>query len=162
MLYYDQLNVIARHLQDSPGIIKAITTPLSPPLPTSCRDPSMDTPSAKPSGNPSATSSSQDPTQYLADDPWITREDLGKFFTLRQLKKWGDWEQWRKARFKMLDSYEGQGMFSSPMEPPAQANIHHMLWRYTIKCVVLERPACSAMAPLDKVPSLWDTHSPTV
>jgi len=33
----------------------------------------------------------------------------------------------------MLNSYQDQGMFSDPMPTPADANIHHMLWRYTIK-----------------------------
>jgi hypothetical protein len=68
------------------------------------------------------------------DDAFTPLEsDVGKFFTLKQLKQHPDWHLWRKARYKMLDSYQDQGMFSDPMPAPADANIHHMLWRYTIK-----------------------------
>jgi hypothetical protein len=68
------------------------------------------------------------------DDAFTPLEsDLGKFFTLKQLKQRPDWHLWCKARYKMLNSYQDQGMFSDPMPTPADANIHHMLWRYTIK-----------------------------
>ena len=38
-----------------------------------------------------------------------------------------------KAWYAMLNSYHEQGMFSAPMEAPAKANIHYMLWRYIYK-----------------------------
>jgi len=33
----------------------------------------------------------------------------------------------------MLNSYHNQEMFSDPMPAPTNVNIHHMLWRYTMK-----------------------------
>jgi hypothetical protein len=33
----------------------------------------------------------------------------------------------------MLNSYQEQGMLSKPMETPANANVHHILWHYTYK-----------------------------
>jgi deoxyuridine 5'-triphosphate nucleotidohydrolase len=63
----------------------------------------------------------------------ISKDDLGKTFTLKQLKKRYDWPQWQQARYKMLDNYQDQGMFGDPMEAPKGANIHHMLWRYMVK-----------------------------
>jgi hypothetical protein len=33
----------------------------------------------------------------------------------------------------MLNSYHDQGMFGAPMEAPQNVNIHHMLWKYSIK-----------------------------
>jgi hypothetical protein len=67
-----------------------------------------------------------------ADIP-VHQDDLGKTFKLAQLRKRSDWHLWRKARYKMLDSYKDQGMFGDPIEAPHNSNIHHMLWRYTIK-----------------------------
>jgi hypothetical protein len=73
------------------------------------------------------------PMDVNASQPTPHPSDLGKTFTPRELKKRDDWEAWRKARYKMLDSYREQGMFSAPMEAPQQANIHHMLWRCVCK-----------------------------
>ncbi len=33
----------------------------------------------------------------------------------------------------MLNSYHQQGMFGTPIEAPSNVNIHHMLWRYSVK-----------------------------
>jgi hypothetical protein len=79
------------------------------------------------------TSDHHQPTVRLVHDPGISDTDLGKSFTLRELKKRDDWEEWRQARYTMLNSYHEQGMFSEAMEAPDNANIHHMLWRYLIK-----------------------------
>ena len=37
---------------------------------------------------------------------------------LNELKKRPDWPEWQKARYKMLDSYLDQEMFSDSMENP--------------------------------------------
>jgi hypothetical protein len=63
----------------------------------------------------------------------MSKKDLGQSFTLKQIRKWSDWDQWCKERYKMLYSYYNQGMFSKPMEALMHANIHHMLWHYSIK-----------------------------
>jgi KUP system potassium uptake protein len=99
MLYYDQLNIVAKHLQSAGNSMECAGRI----------------------------------HQLQAPDPTIDQQDLGKTFTLKELKKRSDWELWRKSRFKMLNSYNEQGMFSAPMTAPTGANIHHMLWRYTLK-----------------------------
>jgi hypothetical protein len=107
-LYYDQLNVIAQHLQAA--YPKQLSTNMAiPPAPNIIRQVNAPT----------------------GTDPATT--DLGKTFTLKELRKRTDWPEWRKARYKMLDSYHEQGMFSEPISAPANSNIHHMLWRYVLK-----------------------------
>jgi len=66
-------------------------------------------------------------------DPHTHNEELGQSFKLHQRKKRDNWPEWQQARYKMLNSYHDQEMFSAPMEKPHGANTHHMLWRYTIK-----------------------------
>jgi hypothetical protein len=105
MLYYDQLNVIAQHLQVA--YPKQGDSACIPPAPNI--------------------------RQVQAQTNTPNTEDLGKTFTLKELRKRQDWQEWRKARYKMLDSYHEQGMFSEPMLAPANSNIHHMLWRYVLK-----------------------------
>jgi hypothetical protein len=106
MLHYDQLNIIAKHLQE-------------PPLP-----PSTDTPQ-----------SVHDTSAVICSiqDQSIDQNDLGKSFTLKDLKKRPDWNKWQQARYTMLNSYHDQGMFGAPMEAPKHVNIHHMIWKYLIK-----------------------------
>ncbi len=103
-LYYDQLNIIAKHLKEA--------------YPRPCVH------------------------QLNADEPASTDHvacngqpnlDIGKSFTLKELKKRADWSEWRQARYEMLDNYKNQGMFGAPQERPKGANVHHMLWRYLIK-----------------------------
>jgi hypothetical protein len=114
MLYYDQLNTIAHHLKDnSRPTITQLTI-----------DHTVGT---------ETTPSPIETTLYPAVNPAVNPADLGTTFTLKQLKKRDDWLLWHQARYKMLDSYKEQGMFSEPMELPHGANVHHMLWRYTIK-----------------------------
>ncbi len=102
-LYYDQLNVIGTHL-------KAAYPPVAPPPPA----PNIRQITHAPASDSAASN--------------IEEGDLGKNFTLQELKQCPDWPQWRKARYKMLDSYHEQGMFSEPMTAPTNSNIHQMLW----------------------------------
>jgi hypothetical protein len=51
-------------------------------------------------------------------DTNIKPDELGQSFKLNQLKKRPDWPEWQKARYKMLDSYLDQEMFSDSMENP--------------------------------------------
>jgi hypothetical protein len=48
-------------------------------------------------------------------------------FTLSQLRKRDDWPEWQQSRYKMLDQYQQQGMFSEPLTLPSNANALHML-----------------------------------
>jgi hypothetical protein len=115
MLYYDHLKVIAQHLHPKPS-----QTPTHTSTPTIDDD-------ADTSTHP------LDAHIHNIDDPHINPNDIGQFFRLNQLKKRPDWQQWQQARYKMLDDYKNQDMFSEPMPEPKDANVQHMLWRYTVK-----------------------------
>lgn len=100
-LYYDQLNVIANHLQQYRHM---------------------------------ATVNGDDrPIIQMAEAPSTPDEELGQSFTWRQIKQRSDLHEWQTKRYKMLNDYHQQNMFSAPMEKPVDANVHHMLWRYVIK-----------------------------
>jgi hypothetical protein len=71
MLYYDQLNVIAQHLID---------TPLPPPDPPDPQD-------------------IHEAVLRSVHDPSTDEGDLGKFFTLKELNKPSDWDKWHQARY---------------------------------------------------------------
>jgi hypothetical protein len=114
MLYYDQLNIIAKHLHKT-------TSPT--PNPPEDTLPIPDPPH-------SVDNSTVIRSVQLSI---IDQSDLGKSFTLKELKKRPDWNEWRQARYTMLNSYHDQGMFGAPMEAPQNVNIHHMLWKYSIK-----------------------------
>jgi hypothetical protein len=115
MLYYDQMNVVAKHLQAAYTPHKAL--------------PQQTTSDGQPTDEGRVcTAISPANTDASADNP-----DLGKSYTLRELKQRADWDEWRQARYTMLNSYQEQGMFSEPMATPAEANIHHMLWRCVYK-----------------------------
>jgi len=75
---------------------------------------------------------------------------------LKELKRRPDWPKWRQARYTMLDSYHSQGMFSEPMPTPAKANIHHMLWRYTMKMCGTRKPEWCVTDQLAKGQLHWD------
>jgi dUTP pyrophosphatase len=110
-LYYDQLNVIGKHLKT---------------LKTETAASAM-------------THSDQDAhirlahQSHLNEAPISLDPDLGKFLTWKEIEKHPDLPQWKTSRYKMLDDYMNQGMFSKPMPKPDKANIHHMLWRYFMK-----------------------------
>ena len=53
--------------------------------------------------------------------------------TRRKLKKRDDWLKWRESEFKQLDQYEEQRTFGKPCELPIGANVLDLLWAYTIK-----------------------------
>jgi hypothetical protein len=115
MLYYDQMNVVTKHLQAAYTPHKA-----SPQQMTSDGQPTDE--------GRVCTAISPTNTNASADNP-----DLGKSYTLRELKQRADWDEWRQARYTMLNSYQEQGMFSEPMAAPVEANIHHMLWWFVYK-----------------------------
>jgi hypothetical protein len=122
-LYYDQLNIIAKNLRDA--YPKASSQEEQVNITNDDNNPII---------RSAGTLGDKTPAQHKTElDPHIHENDLGKSFTLKQLKQCPDWEHWKKERYKMLDSYNDQGMFSEPMVAPEKANIHHMLWRYLVK-----------------------------
>lgn len=60
------------------------------------------------------------------------------------------------------DAYQEKGMFSKHMPEPAGANMHHMLWKYLLKCEVPGRLEWYAMADQDRAQSHLVIHILTV
>ena len=54
-------------------------------------------------------------------------------FTLSQLKKRADWEEWNASIFKQLDQYHDQKTFDDPEPLPKGANLLSLCWVYLIK-----------------------------
>ena len=128
-IHFDQLNVIAKHLQaiERDCELQRIqklpipTTDIIRTLTEDCR--SDHNLSERPSPKPPPTSvPNTTPTPELAQS-----------FTKKQLLKWDDWPEWERSQYKQLDQYWDQGMFSSPLPLPHNANALHMLWRFNLK-----------------------------
>jgi len=96
-LYFDQLNTIAKHLQD----IEAETERTTPKI----------------------CATSGHPQEHTTAQP----------NTLSQLKQCLDWPEWKESRYKMLNQYKEQGMFSNPLPLPSNSNALRMLWTYQQK-----------------------------
>jgi hypothetical protein len=93
-LYYDQLNIIGKHLRDA-----------HPTASSQEKQVGITNDDDNPIIRAAAMQGEQDQEQSTkTPDPHINEHDLGKFFTLKQLKQRSDWEQWKKERYKMLDS----------------------------------------------------------
>jgi hypothetical protein len=110
-LYFDQLNVIAQHLQTSKQEHQTSNTSISDTIRQLHNDPH---------------------NTHISTAPSM-EEPTSQSFTLSQLKKRDNWPEWKQSRYKMLDQYRSQGMFGSPMPLPANANALHMLWTYLLK-----------------------------
>ena len=54
-------------------------------------------------------------------------------FTLSQLKKGSDWHEWNATIFKQLDQYHDQQTFDDPEPLPKGANLLSLCWVYLIK-----------------------------
>jgi dUTP pyrophosphatase len=103
-LHFDQLNIIAKHIQ-------SINHKCAQESTVRQLDSSTTTPS---------TSQSQ-------------THEHPQSFTPSQLRKRPDWPEWQQAQYKMLNQYLAQGMFSDPQALPMNANALHMLWTYVLK-----------------------------
>lgn len=118
-LYFDQLNTIAKHLlsikQDDNNPTVRTTS---------------DSPTKNPSENPTETPPNT-PTEP-PPPPSPNPEPVSTSFTLKQ-KQRTDWPQWKDSKYKMLNQYKEQGMFSDPMPLPSNANALRMLWTYLLK-----------------------------
>jgi hypothetical protein len=121
-IHFDQLNVIAKHLED---IQKEADAQRMDNLP----NPSMATvrhmAPAEPSDLP-------DPLPVPLP-PMPPEEVLAQAFSKKQLMKREDWPDRQQGIYKQLNQYWNQGMFSNPMPLPMNANALHMLWRYNLK-----------------------------
>jgi dUTP pyrophosphatase len=128
-IHFDQLNTIAKHLEEIKRDQDA-TKMAALPHPTeatvrvqtanSSTDHAIETPPEK-----------QTPTEK--PPPLPPEEELAQSFTKKQLLKRDDWPDWQRGIYKQLNQYWNQGMFSTPMPLPINANALHMLWRYNLK-----------------------------
>jgi dUTP pyrophosphatase len=115
-IHFDQLNVIAKHLAD-------ITTDGNAVHMTHLPNPDSVT---------IRTSMTNTPTDHTPS-PELNPPEVAQAFTKKQLQKRDDWSEWQQGIYKQLDMYWDQGMFSTPMTLPQNANALHMLWRYNLK-----------------------------
>ncbi len=123
-IYFDQMNVIAKHLEDIANEHRESTT----------------TPTIR---SVSEMTREHDPLNPMADLPPphppptaiynIPGEEVAASFTKKQLLKRPDWSDWEVAQFKQLDQYWNQGMFSNPLPLPKNSNALRMLWRFNLK-----------------------------
>lgn len=136
-LFYDQLNVIAAHLRQYSSMATghqgtSQQAPHAMPNKTPITA-HITAPSEEPARAPSRAYNATDEGPATVHSAQAVDPDLGQAFTWRQIKQRPDLAEWKTKRYKMLDDYHQQGMFSAPMKKPKNANVHHMLWRYLIK-----------------------------
>ena len=71
--------------------------------------------------------------------PYIHQHIINKLkkkfntFTLRELKKRDDWDEWNTSIFKQLNQYHDQATFDEPQKLPKGANLLSLCWVYLIK-----------------------------
>jgi hypothetical protein len=65
--------------------------------------------------------------QAIADDHAIAK------FTRRQLRRREDWQVWKEAKWKQLNSYNTQDIFGDPIPRPAKATVLPFVWTYLFK-----------------------------
>jgi hypothetical protein len=124
-IHFDQLNVIAKHLDAVKNDSQQDTydSPQDNAVVHSLHDSAND------------TSEPHELTNTPTDnpEPLISDEALAQSFTKKQLMQRPDWHEWELSQYKQLDQYWEQGMFSTPVPLPHKANALHMLWRYNLK-----------------------------
>jgi len=119
-IHFDQLNVIAKHLEDiererQEERIRQNTI----------------TPVIRQTKDEATVPESELPPPELP--PLIDDENLAQQFSMKQAMKHTDWPEFKKGQYKQLNQYWEQGMFSYPMPLPRNANALQMLWRFNIK-----------------------------
>ena len=63
----------------------------------------------------------------------IANGNIPHKLTRSYLHKQPDWDEWRQAEHKMLNTYASQDMFGLPIQPPPNANILPFIWTYLVK-----------------------------
>jgi hypothetical protein len=144
-LYFDQLNVIASHIQaiekerlhEDPGLVHLMATPTIAPSGEQelhglnvqpGQNPQQPAPQPTPSRDPMTCPPPPEPPPK-----GVQQSEQPQFFTLSQLKKRTYWPEWRQSRYKMLNQYHDQGMFSAPQSLPQNAKALQMLWIFSLK-----------------------------
>jgi hypothetical protein len=121
-LYFDQLHVIANHLQAINKDMQTVDTLVPPNLTVQLTSAAQ--------FNCSTYQDQSSPTSSLQINP-TPLSDLpggGTTFTKKQLLQCHDWPEWQQSIYKMLDQYHDQGMFSDPLPLPKSSHALQMLW----------------------------------
>jgi len=130
-LHFDQMNVIAKHLQDIDRD-RELQRLQTLPTPTTNTIRTLATDTTQHSNDIASERPAPEPPPSIAPIPPADSE-LAQSFTKRQLLKRDDWPDWERSQYKQLDQYWDQGMFSEPLPLPHNANALHMLWRFNLK-----------------------------
>jgi deoxyuridine 5'-triphosphate nucleotidohydrolase len=123
-LFFDQLNVIGKHLFDlkhDPAYNEKYATILGHDDP--------------PTDLPEDDSKLLDNLKSLIVHK-VESTDLAKKrgkLSRRILMECSDWEDWEKSEHKQLDQYDAQNTFGPPQSLPKGANVLNLLWTYLIK-----------------------------
>ena len=126
-IHFDQLNCIAKHLEEIEQERRQASNKSNTIEPTV-----RSTHTQGPVANDTAATPEAEPPP-AAPPPLIPDEDLAQQFSMKQAMKHPDWPEFKKGQYKQLHQYWDQGMFSYPMPLPRNANALHMLWRFNIK-----------------------------
>jgi dUTP pyrophosphatase len=125
MMYFDQLNTIATHLQniDSGHLDNRINADET----------------SKHTNNPIRKAINILKQHQSKGTIKMLQEILpkskikSKRLTRKKLKQTKEWDKWKLAEWLQLDQYYGQKMFGEPCPLPPGANVLNMLWYYDIK-----------------------------
>jgi hypothetical protein len=119
-IHFDQLNCIAKHLEDieKERQEQRIKNNIVEPTIRSNNATTAATPEAEPPPAP---------------PPLIPDADLAQQYSMKQAMRHADWPIFQQGQHKQLNQYWNQGMFSYPMPLPRNANALQMLWRFNIK-----------------------------
>ena len=53
--------------------------------------------------------------------------------TRGKLKVTKEWDEWQQSEFTMLDQYEEQGLFGTPVPATDKDAIFNLVWKYVVK-----------------------------
>ena len=123
-IYFDQLNVIARHhlelAEKATVILEDDTT-----------DDDWEDRIAKLSDENGGVAITHQKSEKVVEK-----------LTRKLLMKRDDWNDWKKSEAKQLNQYEQQNMFGEPEPRPTKANILNLLWTYLIKMDGTKKSRC--------------------
>jgi hypothetical protein len=124
MMYYDQLNAVATHLENikSGDVEKRINE-------KECR--MHETNPIRQAINTLETTKNDVIAKLTGILP-KSKVHTTKL-TRKKLKGRKDWDKWKLSEWKQLDQYYGQETFGEPCELPPGANVLNLLWYYNIK-----------------------------
>jgi deoxyuridine 5'-triphosphate nucleotidohydrolase len=124
MMYFDQLNTVATHLQS----IEAgkLNDQINPDESTKHKN------TIQQAINVLQTCRKKGVVKMLQEI--LPKSKIkSKRLTRRKLKQTKEWDRWKLAEWLQLDQYYGQKMFGEPCPLPPGANVLNMLWYYDVK-----------------------------